>query len=106
MATLREHWPDLFTTLVPLAVGVGAQIREALPEMPYPQFRLVLRHWTQSPAYLLAVAAGVERRNLDGSPAGVPAEDQQDFAQEALCRRGKWLVEGMQEAAEPPTSAG
>ncbi len=90
LAELRQHWPDLFTTLVPLAVGVGLQIRAVLPEMPYAQFRLVLRHWTQGTAYLQAVAAGMERRNLDGSPAGTPAEDQETFAPEALRKRGKW----------------
>ncbi len=61
----------------------------------------VLCRWTQSTAYLLAVAAGVERRNLDGSPAGVPVEDRQAFAQEALRRRGKWPVE-VQAVAEAP----
>lgn len=100
MAALRERWPELFTTPVPLAVGVGPQIREALPGMPYAQFRMVLRQWTQGTAYLLAVATGVERRNLDGSPAGLPAEDQQAFAQEALRKRGKWPVVEARAAAE------
>ncbi len=100
MAALREHWPELFTTPVPLAVGVGPQIREALPGMPYAQFRMVLRQWTQGTAYLLAVATGVERRNLDGSPAGRPMEDQQAFAQEALRKRGKWPVVEAQATAE------
>ena len=106
MAELRQRWPHLFTDPVPLAVGVGPQIRAALPEMPYAQFRLVLRHWTQGTAYLLAVATGMERRNLDGSPAGVPAEDQQEFAQDTLRKRGKWPVEGVQGAAEAPAPAG
>ncbi len=93
LAELRQHWPDLFTAPVPLAVGVGPQIRAVLPEMPYAQFRLVLRHWRQGTPYLQAVATGVERRNLDRSPAGAPAEDQQEFAREALRQRGKWPVE-------------
>lgn len=105
LAELRQHWPNLFTTPVPLAVGVGLQIRAVLPETPYAQFRLVLRHWTQGTAYLQAVAAGVERRNQDGSPAGTPAEDQQTFAQEALRERGKWPVEEpsatLPQAADP-----
>ncbi len=48
----------------------------------------------------MAVATGVERRNLDGSPAGVPAENQQVFAQEALRRRAKWPVDAAGGSAE------
>ncbi len=106
VAGLRRRWPDLFTTPVPLAVGVKPQIRAAMPGMPAAQLKDVLHYWTHTTAYLLAVATGVERRNLDGSPAGVPAEDQQEFAREALRRRGKWPMEGVQEAAEAPAASG
>lgn len=105
LATLRRRWPELFTTPVPLAVGVRPQIRVAMPEMPSAQLSDVMQFWTRGSSYLQAIAAGVERRNLDGSPAGEPDERQREFAQDMLRRRGKWPAEGAQNTVDAPEPA-
>ena len=106
VAELGRRWPELFTTPRPLALGTGQRISAQWPEMPWAELIHVLRFWTNSPSYLQVVAAGMERRNLDGSPGGVPTEEQQAFARETLRRRGKWPVKGVLEAAEAPAAYG
>ena len=46
-----------------------------MPELPSARLGDALHFWTHTTAYLQAVAMGVERRNLDGTSAGVPTED-------------------------------
>ncbi len=100
LAGLRQRWPDLFTTPLPLAVGVKSQIRAAMPELPSARLGDALHYWTHSNAYLMAVAARVERRNLDGTPAGVPDEEQRALAVEDLRKRRKWPAEEESKAME------
>ncbi|MGI4942868.1 MAG: ProQ/FINO family protein, partial [Janthinobacterium lividum] len=105
LAEFRRRWPAVFTTPVPLAIGADKLIRAELSEMTTMRLKEVLGPWTHSTAYLRAVAAGVERINLDGSPGGVPDEEQREHAVEELRKRGKWPAEGAQRAAEPPVPA-
>lgn len=70
-----------------LAIGADKLIRTEMPEMITMRLKEVLSPWTHSMPYLRAVAAGVERRHLDGSPAGVPDEGQREHAAEALRKR-------------------
>ncbi len=104
-AEFRRRWPAAFTTPVPLAIGADKLIRAEMPELTAMHFREVLGAWMYSVAYLRAVAAGVERINLDGTPAGVPDEEQRARAVEELKARGKWPAAEAQEGAEPPASA-
>ncbi len=104
-AEFRRRWPAAFTRPVPLAIGADKLIRAEMPELTAMHFREVLGAWLYSVAYLRAVAAGVERRNLDGTPAGVPDEEQRARAVEELKARGKWPAAEAQGSAEPPPSA-
>ncbi len=88
-AELRRRWPAAFTTPVPLAIGMDKVIRAEMPEMTTSRLKEVLGPWTHSTVYLRAVAAGVERINLDGTPAGVPDEEQREAAVEELRKRGE-----------------
>lgn len=85
---LRAHWPALFTTPVPLAVGVMRAIRAELGEGTVPMAGLsrALHYWTNAPGYLAAIAAGKARRDLDSTEAGVPDEAQRQFAGETMER--------------------
>ena len=88
LAMLRARWPALFTTHVPLAVGVTRAIRAELGEgsVPVAGLSRALHYWTNAPGYLAAIAAGEARRNLDGTEAGVPDEAQRRFAGETMER--------------------
>lgn len=69
---LREMFPAGFTEPpVPLAVGLRQQLRAAIPPLATERkLRRAITWWCHSPAYLEAVAAGQERRNIDGTPSG------------------------------------
>lgn len=86
LALLRARWPELFGVHTPLATGIARAIQTELGEARLPAQALsrALHWWTQAPSYLVAVAAGRVRRNLDGTEAGVPDEAQREAAAEAL----------------------
>jgi ProQ/FINO family len=67
IALLVELAPELFNypMPVPLAIGIHREIL-ALGILDATTVRDVLAWWTAQPAYRTAVAAGRERRNLDG----------------------------------------
>ncbi len=89
LAMLRTRWPGLFTTPVPLAVGVTRAIRAELGEglVPVAGLSRALHYWTNASDYLAAIAVGEVRRNLDGTEAGAPDEAQRRFASESMERR-------------------
>ena len=89
LALLRERWPEVFTTPVPLAAGIAREIREGLGEtwVPTAQLSRALYFWTHAPDYLDAVVAGQRRRHLDGTDAGEPDEAQQQHAREIIAQR-------------------
>ncbi len=74
---------------MPLATGVHELIRAEMPEMTTLRLKEMLGAWMFSVASLRAVAAGVGRINLDGTPAGVPDAEQRALAVEDLGKRGK-----------------
>lgn len=88
LAMLRARWPALFTTPVPLTIGVTRAIRAELGDgaVPVAGLSRALHYWTNAPGYLAAIAAGEMRRNLDGTEAEVPDEAQRRFASETLER--------------------
>jgi sRNA-binding protein len=70
---------------VPLAIGIGPRLCELLsPEFKPAEIRVFLHAWTSGPRYLKAVARGEMRRNLDGSPAGLPEPKHCAAAKERL----------------------
>jgi hypothetical protein len=74
---------------VPLAVGIGRELCQLLrPEFKPAEIRVFLHAWTSGPRYLKAVVRGEMRRNLDGSPAGVPEAEHRTAARQQLRAMG------------------
>ena len=70
---------------VPLAIAIGPKLCELMgPEFKPAEVRAFLHAWTSGPRYLKAVLRGEMRRNLDGSPAGVPEPKHRTAAKEQL----------------------
>jgi hypothetical protein len=74
---LRRLAPDLFAGRErdhpPLAIGIDKEIQAALPDVNPRIVSGVLRAHTGGQGYLEHLAAGAERRHLDGTSAGPPA---------------------------------
>ncbi len=89
LATLRGHWPALFTAPVPLAIGIERRIQQALGEARLPKVRLrrALHCWTRRTGYLAAIAEGRRRQALDGADAGEPEEVHRVYARELIAER-------------------
>jgi len=74
---------------VPLAVGIGRELCQLMgPQFKPAEIRAFLHAWTSGPRYLKAVARGEMRRNLDGSPAGVPEAEHRAAARQQLRAMG------------------
>lgn len=70
---------------VPLAIAIGPKRCELMgPEFKPAEVRAFLHAWTSGPRYLKAVLRGERRRNLDGSPTGVPEPEHRAAAKEQL----------------------
>jgi hypothetical protein len=76
LAVLAERFPSIFNPEkpLPLAIGCAKAIRAAIG-MSWSQLEDLIRWWTTRPEYLAALAAGGPRYNLDGSEAGIVAEN-------------------------------
>jgi hypothetical protein len=97
-ALLRERFPAVFcaSPRVPLAVGIFRQIREVAGDEIDPKgLGRFMQWWTSRWDYVAAIARGEMRRNLDGSSAAAPSEDQQQDAARKLDaareRFGPWV---------------
>jgi hypothetical protein len=74
---------------VPLAVGIGRELCQLMrPEFKPAEIRVFLHAWTSGPRYLKAVVRGEMRRNLDGSPAGMPEVEHRAAARQQLRAMG------------------
>jgi sRNA-binding protein len=70
---------------VPLAIAIGPKLCQLLrSEFKPAEVRAFLHAWTSGPRYLKAVLRGEMRRNLDGSPAGLPEPKHRVAATERL----------------------
>lgn len=89
LAALRDRWPALFTAPVPLAIGIERKIQQTLGEARFPKVRLrrALHCWTHRTGYLVAIAEGRRRQDLDGSDAGKPEEAHCAYARELVAER-------------------
>jgi ProQ/FINO family len=83
---LFEVFPEAFKyPPVPLAIGIGPRLCKLLsPEFKPAEIRFFLHAWTSGPRYLKAVTRGEMRRDLDGSPAGLPEPEHRAAAKERL----------------------
>lgn len=79
-ALLRERFPHAFKHPRPLKVGILADLVEALPQVPAAMLAKVLAHHCRRIAYQAGVAAGSERVDLSGRPAGTVEPGHQQAA--------------------------
>jgi hypothetical protein len=88
-ALLCECFPEAFRTPPPpLAIGIHLQILDiAGDNIDAKALGWFLQYWTRKPGYLDAIAHGEPRRNLDGSVAGEPDEQQRRAAAAAVYGR-------------------
>jgi len=86
---LRDRWPALFTDPVPLATGIERKIQQSLGEARLPGVRLrrALHCWTRRTGYLVAIAEGRRRQDLDGSDVGEPKEAHRAYARDLIAER-------------------
>jgi len=106
---LAELYPRCFsrTNRRPLKIGVCEEVISQHPEMSRHRIKRLLRKYTQSPKYWLALTAGTPRIDLTGNVAGqVTAADEEDakrkIAKEA--RRAMAEAIGHRNAAGQPSA--
>ena len=95
LADWRARWPAVFTTPVPLTVGIARRIKDQLgaERPPRREISAAIHQWTNRTSYLRAIARGDARRNLDGSEAGVPDEETRERARQVLADRDRRAME-------------
>jgi len=90
---LRTRWPALFTTPVPLAIGIDGEIRDALRQEAAaagtvaPAWSVIkgaIAWWTRQNGYREALATASHRIGLDGQPAGEITDRDREHARERL----------------------
>ena len=93
---LRARWPALFTTPVPLAIGIDGQIRDALRQEAaaagtaapsWSVLKNTMAWWTKQHGYREALATASDRIGLDGQPAGEITDRDRQHARERLATR-------------------
>lgn len=103
---LSERFPEAFRLPPrPLAIGVHTKIIEALAvagnEIDERELSRFMRFWCGRWTYLRAVHAGEERRNLDGSAAGVPTIAERNIAGRYLWGPGHSEIKEAANAGNP-----
>lgn len=92
-AELRQRWPALFAgapKALKLRTHVDIEAR-APGVFTKPVLTAFFRRYTGSTSYLLAVARGRQRFDLDGKPAGEISDEHRQIAIDELTRRGVGL---------------
>lgn len=87
---LKQHFPALFTGMAkPLKLRIQADIQARVPGLVTKQLlSVVLRRYTGSHSYLVALTQATHRFDLDGATAGeLSAEHKQAAIDELLLRR-------------------
>jgi sRNA-binding protein len=92
---LLERWPNAFDLDEPgpLAIGTHETIIAAEPALVGPELDAVLRWYTTRGAYVIALAQGGKRADLDGKPVGEVSASEQRFAMRAVMNynlRQRW----------------
>lgn len=86
IAILAARFPAAFTTPRPLAIGVHDAI-VASGALDTKACRRALGAWCKSRRYMMTLAKGGDRINLDGNVAGVVTDAQVTAARHELARR-------------------
>lgn len=113
LEVLRQHFPDAFSTVRPLAIGITDALNDERKAGRLPlgvsRIGMAMYAWVNKEDYLLALVAGGPRFNLSGEPEGeVSPEHVADAAKRLERRRAKARVkreaqpEAQTAAAAPP----
>jgi ProP effector len=89
-ALLAQHFPALFGAgkALPIKLRIQADIQTRAPGLfNKKSLSIFLHRYTTSTAYLKALAAGTQRADLDGAPAGDVAEEHRTAAATEVERR-------------------
>jgi ProP effector len=89
-ALLAQHFPALFGAgkALPIKLRIQADIQARAPGLfNKKSLSIFLHRYTTSTAYLKALAAGTQRADLDGAPAGEVAEEHRVAAAAEVERR-------------------
>jgi hypothetical protein len=86
---LKQLWPALFTGAPkPLKLRIQVDIQQRAPGVFTKQaLSAFFRRYTGSTSYLLAVAKGRQRFDLDGQPSGEISAEHRQVAHDELARR-------------------
>ncbi len=86
---LKQLWPALFTGAPkPLKLRIQVDIQQRAPGVFTKQaLSAFFRRYTGSTSYLLAVAKGQQRFDLDGQPSGELSAEHRQVARDELARR-------------------
>jgi ProP effector len=87
---LAQHFPALFGAgkALPIKLRIQADIQTRAPGLfNKKSLSIFLHRYTTSTAYLKALAAGTQRADLDGAPAGDVAEEHRSAAATEVERR-------------------
>ena len=93
---LRTRWPAVFTTPVPLAIGIDGEIRDTLRHeataagTAAPSWSVIkgaFAWWTRQNGYREALATASHRVGLDGQPSSEITERDREHARERLAAR-------------------
>lgn len=76
------HKYDVFSRFKPLAVGIEAELTDALPQFDPAMIKRVLSNHCRRPKYIKAVARGGKRFNLNNRFQGEVTPEEQAFALE------------------------
>jgi ProP effector len=95
---------DVFRSFVPLAIGIDKQYLALHPDADRKALRHALRSHTLSTRYLKEMQTATQRRNLDGSEAGVVTDEARTHAAEQLRERFKKQADARR-AVEAATKA-
>jgi ProP effector len=93
LTALAQRWPRCFDLERPRPLKIAihkdiiAEMRRAETDLAFEtDLRLAMRLYTGSPAYLMALAEGAVRIDLQGEPSGLVKEPHAGFAKYRLRR--------------------
>jgi sRNA-binding protein len=91
---LRQIFPDTFRGFkepkLPLKVGIGFDIKVALPELSWRAINGALSDYARGPTYLGALKAGAPRFNLKGEPDGIVTPEAAAIAAADYAKAVAW----------------
>lgn len=84
LGVLRERFPAVFSSPVPLAIGTRETLYAACPDLSKTNIRRALKKWCRKRQYQQGLADGVARVDIHGNPAGVVSSEEREHAKTRL----------------------